>query len=256
MTMMSDFDMTPYTRMPTLDVPSLIALARQVLAAAPARPKAPLKQSLSALHEATGALEVAYRAHLSSPAGADGRPVDQAADNAWACAYARLASYAALPVAHYPQARRAQELQKQLFPEGLAFLKLEYGAQWTETEQRIVLIQKEKLSAELEALVGPEFMAELYRCHALYAEMVGVSQPKVARKKLPDLRELRLSTQQALTAHSIQLLALHLSGDPKLQDAVRPSFAAIDAYRDKTIPEKKKPTPPEPPAMETATPAP
>jgi hypothetical protein len=246
MTVLSDFDPAPYTRVPTLDVPSLIALARQILAAAPARPKAPVRQSLGELQDAASALESAYREHLSSPEGLDNRPIDQAADNAWACAYARLDSYAALPAEHHPKARRAQELQKKLFPDGLAFIKLEYGAQWAEAEQRLQLIHKEKLTAELEALIGSEFVAELQRCHALYTEMVGVSQPKKLRKKLPDLRALRLRTQQALSAHSIQLLALHLSGDQKLQDAVRPSFAAIDAYRDKATPEKKKPTPPQP----------
>ena len=252
MPMMIDFDPSLYTRTPRLDVPSLIALARQVLAAAPARPKAAVKQSLHELHEATSALEAAYREHLSAPEGQDSRPVDQAADNAWACAYARLDSYAALPVEHYPRAREAGELLQKLFPEGLSFLKLEYGAQWTEAEQRLQLIKQERLTAELEALIGPEFVAELHRCHALYTEMVGVSQPKKGRKKLPDLRTLRLTTQQALTAHTIQLLAVHLAGDPKQQEAIRPTFAAIDAYRDKTAADPTKPAPSEP----APTPAP
>lgn len=248
MPVMIDLDPALYTRVPVLDVPSLIALSRQLLAAAPARPKPPVKQSLSELAMATANIEAAYREHLGSPEATDGRLIDQASDNSWACFYARLDSYASLPVAHHPRALRAQELRKYLFPEGLAFLRLEYGAQWTEAEQRLQLIQKERLTAELETLVGPEFVTELRRCHALYSAMIGVSQPKKTRKKLPDLRALRLTIQQVLSAHFIQLLALYLSGDPKQQEAIRPSFAAIDAYRDKAAPDKKKPAPAEPPA--------
>lgn len=243
---MSDFDPALYTRVPNLDVPSLIALARQVLAVAPARPGAALKKSLQELRAATSTLEAAYREHLSAPAGQDSRPVDQAADNAWACVYARLDSYAALPVEHYPRAREASELLRKLFPEGLSFVKLEYGAQWTEAEQRLQLIKQERLTAALEALIGPEFVAELHRCHALYTAMIGVAQPKKGRQKLPDLRALRLGAQQALTAHTIQLLAVHLAGDPKQQEAIRPAFAAIDAYRDKTAADPGKPAPAEP----------
>lgn len=160
--------------------------------------------------------------------------------------YARLDSYASLPAELYPKAQRAEALQKKLFPDGLSFLKLEYGAQWAESEQRVQLLAKEKLTADLEALAGPEFVTELLRCHGRYAEMVGVSRPKKASKKLPDLRALRLATQQALSAHSVQLLALYLSGGPKVQEAVRPSFAAIDAYREKAAPDRKKPAPAEP----------
>lgn len=246
MPMMIDFDPSLYTRTPRLDVPSLIALARQVLAAGPARPKAAVKQSQRELQEATSTLEAAYREHLGAPEGQDSRPIDQAADNVWACVYARLESYAALPVEHYPRAREAGELLRTLFPDRLSFLKLEYGAQWTEAEQRLQLIKQERLTPALEALVGPEFVAELHRCHALYTQMVGVAQPKKGRKKLPDLRALRLTTQQALTAHTIQLLAVHLAGDAKQQEAIRPAFAAIDAYRDKTAAAPAEPAPAEP----------
>lgn len=238
-----DIDPSLYTRAPALDVPSLIALSRQLLAAAPARPKAPLKQSVAELAQQTSALEAAYRQHLGGPEEPDTRPVDQAADNSWACLYGRLDSYAALPVEHHPKAQRARELRKLLFPDGLTFLRLEYGAQWTEAEQRLQLIKKQRLLLELEALIGPEFMAEVQRCHALYAEMIGVSQPKPLRKKRPNLRTQRLAIQQALSAHLIQLLALYVAGDEKLKEALRPSFAAIDAYRDKAGVDKKPPAP-------------
>jgi hypothetical protein len=245
-----DFDPAPYTRIPNLDVPSLITLARQLRAAAPPRPPLPVKQSLAELDAETQALEAAYGEHLQSPAANDPRPIDQAADNAWGCLHGRLSSYAALPADLYPQGRRAAELVSKLFPTGLTFLKLEYGAQWAESEQRLQRIKRDKLKAELDALVGPDFMAELYRCHALYTEMVGVSRPRSEKKKLPDLRALRLRTQQAVSAHAIQLLAMYLHGGEKVKDEVRPSFAAIDAYREKVAPEKRKPVPgdPAPPA--------
>jgi hypothetical protein len=246
MPVLIDIDPALYTRSVTLDVPSLIAMARQLRTAAPARPKAPLKQSLQGLVETTDGLEAAYREHLGSPESLDSRLIDQMGDNSWSCFYSRLDSYACLPATYYPKVPRAQALKKKLFPAGLAFLKLEYGAQWTEAEQRIQVIQSERLKPELEALVGAEFVAELYRCHTLYTEMVGVSRPKQAKKKLPDLRALRLTMQQALAAHSIQLLALYMSGNAKQQEAVRPSFAVIDAYRDKTSPERKSQATPEP----------
>jgi hypothetical protein len=105
-----------------------------------------------------------------------------------------------------------RQLRDLLFPDGVSFVRLEYGAQWAEAERRLKVIEKERLKSEIDALCGPEVLAEVRRCHAEYAEMVGVTKAKAKKTKLPDLRSLRLQLQQAIGAHTMQLLAWALAG--------------------------------------------
>ena len=247
MSAIESFDPAPYVRLPNLDLVSFVALGHQLLTAQPQRPPAGVKASGEQLTQTLTEVEASLSEQFKLPSALDSRTIDQEADVSWGSLNRRLDAYGQLPHDRYPKAVRAQALQKTLFPSGLAFLNLEYGAQWTEAEQRIKLIAKEKLKADIEELAGADFYAELLRCHSAYGELVGATKVKTQKSKLPDLRIQRNKLQQALTTHSIQLVAMVLSGGESALKAAQPSFAAIDAYREKAMasPADKK-SPPEP----------
>ena len=145
MPVLDSFDPLAYTRIPNLDVPSLIALTRQVLAALPSRPSPAVKASASELEAVVVGAEQSFGDHLRTPSVKDGRPIDQAGDVSWGCFQRFLSAMAELPHDLYPKAVQAAGLLEALFPTGLGFLTLEYGAQWAEAEQRVRRIQKDKL---------------------------------------------------------------------------------------------------------------
>lgn len=257
MTSFELFDPSPYTRIPNLDLQSLIALGHQLGSALPERPSPLLKQSAKELADAVAESEQCFGEHLSVQVRASGRQVDLAADISWGSLSRWLSAYAELPHDRYPKAKQAAALLQALFPTGLHFLTLEYGAQWTEAEQRLRRISRDKLKPVLLALGGGDFLTEIERCHKDYGEMVGVTKVKTPRSKLPDLRAQRQKLQQALTAHMFQLVAMVLAGGASAYKAALPSFAAIDAYREKAAPSgtDKKPTDPTPLAPSPAQPA-
>ncbi|MBL8633740.1 MAG: hypothetical protein JNM40_10985 [Myxococcales bacterium] len=251
------FDPSVYTRTPNLDLPSYIALGHQLLQALPARPSSALKASADELATGLAEAEQCYGEHLQIAVPQDNRVIDQAADVSWGSLYRWLSAYAELPHDRYPKAVQAEALLQALFPSGLGFLNSEYGAQWTEAEQRLRRISRDKLKPVLLALGGGDFLTEIERCHKDYGEMVGVTKVKTPRSKLPDLRAQRQKLQQALTAHMFQLVAMVLAGGASAYKAALPSFAAIDAYREKAAPSgtDKKPTDPTPLAPSPAQPA-
>ncbi len=251
------FEPSLYTRIPNLDVPSFITLTRQLLMALPARPPAALKASASALSAVVAESEQSFGDHIRMLDTQDNRPVDLAADVSWGSFQRWLSAYAELPHDRYPKAAQAESLLVALFPTGLVFLTLEYGAQWAESEQRVRRIQKDKLKPIIVALGGADFLTEIERCHTAYGEMVGVTKAKAKKSKLPDLRTQRTKLQQALTAHAIQLVAMVLSGGESALEAAQPSFDAIDTYREKattSLGDRKPPSGPREPA-EPAPPA-
>lgn len=249
-----EIDWVSYGRCPNLPLSSLTALGRQLLTAVPARMTAALTGSREQLQFELARAEAGYTEHLLVPDPQSKRPIDMAADISWGALHGRMESLAMLPHDRYPSAARAATLRDLLFPQGLTFLTLEYGAQWAEAERRLKVIEQQRLKSEIDALCGPEVLVEVRRCHAEYAEMIGVTKAKGAKFKLPDLRALRLSLQHAISAHMMQLLAYALAGGAAGLEAITPALEAMDAYREKaqsTPPEK-----PEPPKGPTPAPTP
>lgn len=238
-----DFDPSAYMTAPRLDVPSLIALGRQLLAAAPAdlpRSAEPCKKGLLA---SVRELEAGYQATQSGDPAQRKRPIDQRTDNAWACVKTRLEPYTWLDADQFPEAGRAQALARKLFPTGLSFTQLEFGAQWAEASWRMKLIADEKLEPELRRLCGEVFIDELVRWHKEYSRMVGVVPARPAARAeaaaRPSLADLRRQTTQAIVAWQAQLVALHLAGHPGARLGLRPT----DEYRDKLATASDRPTP-------------
>jgi len=244
-----DFDPSAYMTAPRLDVPSLIALGRQLLAAAPADLPSSAESCKKSLREELRALEEGYKATQSEDPAQRKRPIDQRSDNAWACVKARLEPYTWLDEGEFPEAARASALRRKLFPTGLSFTQLEYGAQWAEASWRMQLIAEEKLEPELRRLCGELFVDELLRWHKEYSAMVGVVPARGASRTeavaRPNLADLRRQAAQAIVSWQAQLVAQHLAGHPSARLGLRPT----DEYREKlTAATARAAEPPPPPA--------
>jgi len=249
-------DVSAYMRVPPLDLPSLIALCQQLLTESPSSPPTAVRTSQMELEQTTQRAAEGYRLALTEDAPPDSRPIDLQADIAWGAVYRRLDAYTALPSDRYPWVERAKALLATLFPEGLRFTQLEYGAQWVESEARIktLLADRGLLKTELAGLVGGDFVDELLRTHSSYGEMVGATRRRTLRGKT-DQRTLRSKLMEAASVHLIQLGAAYLnpSTSERLRSEIERSFAAVDLYRDKLAsprrPDEPAPTPqPSPPA--------
>lgn len=244
-----DFDPSAYMRNPQLDVPSQIALGRQLLALAPVELPAAAQVCRKRLLAATANLAEAYKLTQSEDAALLKRPIDQRADNAWASIMARLEPYTWLDEEEHPDGARARVLLRKLFPSGLSFTQLEYGAQWAEASWRIQLLAEENHEPELRRLCGNVFVDELLRWHKEYEKMVGVAPARRAARQpgsapRPNLAELRRQAVQAVVAWQAQLVALHLAGHPEARNALRPT----DEYRDKLTAPSRPAAPPPPSA--------
>lgn len=225
-----DFDPSLYTRTPRFDVAAGIALSRQILTGLPSRQPPPLRRCAERLEQETQTLQRLWREREQAELAVDPRPIDHLADHAWRNLHDRLVAYAAMPEELYPEAAQASELVTMLFPEGLSFLTLDYGSQWAESEKRLQRVISESLTAEIDRLAGPPFLAEVRRCHAMYGEAIGISKPRERRAPVPLSEPLR-AMAQALIALCAQLIALYYEGDAEQQSEVRIALRPIDEFR-------------------------
>lgn len=256
MSLTSDFDPSAYMRTPQLDVPSQIALGRQLLALAPVELPQAAQVCRKRLLAATTALTDAYKLTQSDEAALLKRPIDLRADNAWASIMARLEPYTWLDEDEFPEHERARVLLRKLFPSGLSFTQLEYGAQWAEASWRIQLLAEENHESELRRLCGDLFVDELLRWHKEYEKMVGVAPLRRTARPAgsaprPNLAELRRQAAQAVVAWQAQLVALHLAGHPDARSALRPT----DEYRDKLAASPRAEPEPPPPSLPPSSPS-
>lgn len=250
-----DFDLGAYTTIPHLDVPSQIALGRQLLTAAPRELPPHAETCKRRLLTTTRELEEGYEVAQEDGPGPLRRPVDQGADNTWISLKSRLDPYTWLDEERFPDAGLAKAISRRLFPTGLSFIQLEYGAQWAEASWRMRRIADEGLEPELRRLCGDVFVDELQHWHKEYGKMVGAvaarRRPDSKARPRPNLAELRRQAVQAAVAWQVQLVALHLAGHPDARAALAPT----DDYRTK-LAAGSKPAPAPAPVPTDPTPSP
>jgi hypothetical protein len=251
-----ELDVTQYLRSINVNASTAVSLGRRLITAQPQKPTPAIKASAALLAADVETLAVAVSEHSSADILFDTRPIDHQDDNGWGCLFDRLDSYARLPAAHYPKVARAAELRNILYPDGLKFLLLDYGAQYTQTDLRLARIKDDKLQPDLDAIAGPEFLAEVKRTHALYAEALGISKPRAATPKRPDLRPILQKVNQSISAYVVHLCSLYLSGTPAQQAEVRVALQPLDEERTRTTTRRAKPESDPDPAAPVTPPAP
>lgn len=227
---MSDIDLAQYTRPPVMDVRGAVSLGVSLLSAAPKDAPAPVKASAKRLRTSVVALQTAWGlAEAPMGVATTKRAADIATDNAWGCTEGRLDSYARLPASIYPKATRAREIHSVVFSKGLAFLTLDFPSQWAEGDRMLKLIAERGYEDDIDAIAGPEFLAEIKRTHAIYGKVLGVTQ---AADMPPEVRlagPLR-DVGAAIVGYSLQLLA-YAAAEPKAEASVRKALRPIDNHR-------------------------
>lgn len=265
-----EIDPQVYSRLPPyLDMVTTLALARKLIAAAPQRPSPGAKRTVVLLREQSEELEAFLINILRGSPNTDKRPLDSMTDRSWAAIEMRLAAWLQMPMDEHHEAAaeisEATSLHDRLFPDGLRFTQLEYGAQWVEAETRIKMIKEDRLEKRLAHLCGQPFLDELLRCHAMYGDMVGAVPPAApaagaghARNPVerPDASTLKKRLQQSILAHQLQLVAMCMSGDADEAAAARLALRPVDDYRDKQTQARPAPRAESPQPASPALPSP
>lgn len=251
---MSKIDPSQYVRAPITDVAGAVSLGIGLLTYLPQTAPKPVKDAGLKLRDSVLALQAIWSetAVPTSPAGR--RAADSAVDNAWGALEGRLASYARLPAALYSKAPRAAEIHRHLFAGGLDFLTLMYRSQWAESERRLHLVATKDFAADIDALAGPEFLAEVKRTQKLYGEALGLTKAEEAAPDLKLTEPLR-AVGAAVVDYALQLLAWSRA-DLSVEAAVRRALKPIDDARaaNRRSPAEAAAPEPEPAPAPTPTP--
>jgi hypothetical protein len=193
-----------------LDTAGMLALGRSLLHLAPTPPPQEISAPLNRLKQAWEELN-STALIPRSPGRTDGpakQPVDIALDNAWTALYERLRAFSILSETELPQVRRAHDLMRLLFPDALAFLKLPYEQEWAESGSRLRLIERLKLTDEVNALAGAEFLTQVRHAHELYGKMLGIGGDSngPAPAESPAMRDQRGALGRCISHYALRVM--------------------------------------------------
>lgn len=253
-------DLSIYLRSPVFSVQEGISLSRALLAAAPKGLPALVKRTADKLRQAADAAQdalLARQREVNQLSEEDSRALDQEMDSVWGGLRLRLEGYSYLSPDSVPQAGRAAALLKQLFgSEGTNFLKESYSTQLATMTTLYKRITRDKLGKEIDALCGPEFLAEYRRLLPRYERMVNsmLSRPAGVSASLIAHRS---ALGRAVVAYATAMCALVDEEAPETVERTVAALAPILGQRAAIA--GRRPTDsedPEPPPEAPSAPAP
>jgi hypothetical protein len=241
---LSPIDPIVYLRPPRLGVDSGLSLAKMLLAEVPEEPNPGVLAAAKALAVTVTTLETSRRVQSKPSVASILRPADLRLDRAWAAVEGRLTPWSIFD-ANDPDRLRSVELHARLFFTGLDFLKLPFIEEHAQSELRVQIIATEGLRADLDRLVGEDFVKELLAAHKAYGEVLGITKAgakKVGAKKagakkagkrtappttlLDHLRVLH----RAIASYALQVVAFAELRPDNVEPA-RLALEPIDAFR-------------------------
>ena len=157
------------------------------------------------------------------------------------------------PVEDFPLSPRAAELGQTLFGEGLGFLKASYPEQSATTSALLRRIDEDRLSKDLDAICGPEFLRNVRKQQPRYEAMVAATLKREAGG--PDLNPQLRGLARAIVGYAIKVAASVEDDDQKTVDRARAALRPLDTFRANNPPTEraaKSPTPAAEPAAPTA----
>jgi hypothetical protein len=227
-----DLELVRFAMIPTLDVAATVAMATEVLARVPDAPAAGVRKAARRLRDSLEALRAGWHAQEPAPRSEqERRAADRATDNAWAALQRRLASYAQLPVALYPDAARAAEIGALLFSDGLRFLTLPWKSQWAEGDKRLQQIEERKLAEDIDRIAWSPFLAEVRRTHEAYGKVLGIAEPLPESPSPIPVAEPLLALRRALKRYALQVIATADEDSPASVEAVVRALSPIEEAR-------------------------
>lgn len=230
-----DFDASQYLRPPRLDVPQAFALAIALLHALPQAAQVGVHRSAKALSKATLALQALWAARqrsLGAVKPSDKATVDNRIDTAWGALNLRISAYALLPTEADPLVARARVLETSLFPDGMGFLKAAMEAEWAASEQLLKRIDDEKLAADVDAVAGSAFLAEVRAAHGVYGEVLSITKAQAVPEDVVALLAPLRAVVRAIGDYAVQVVATVDREDPATIKAARNALLPLDRYRE------------------------
>ena len=227
------FDPSLYTRTPNFTLLGGITLAESLYLACPSDMPTTVKKAAAAMEKVRQAAQTAWseRQRALGPSTEDAaRDIDALSDRGWAALRARLGAYADLPFDIYPKAKRAKELLKQLFPEGLLFTQRTYVEQLAAMDALLQRITEDKLEKDLTALCGQEFLENVRRQLPRYRSMVQSSLARTASASNLSTH-LRLLSQR-ICEYTTKVAATVDSDDAATVARALAALAPINSYRE------------------------
>lgn len=222
---MSAYTPTDLVQLPRMSIGVGSALGQQTLAAGFARQEdmpAPVFKaytSLGAAHAAMLSAMVDQFGHAGSADDANEPAVqelDRILDNCWGGADDRLLGLTKLPPGT-PGAAEAASLRKRLFPTGLSFLKLPYRLEWSESQVRIDLIERDHLAPTLADLAGNHFLPAILEAHANYGKALGMTYALPGTPLAPQVKAPLDAFANALRTYIVKVVASVDEDDPSTQ---------------------------------------
>lgn len=230
------FDPSPYLRPPRFDVRQGVALAIALLSALPAGAPEGVKRTARDLRKATVALQKAWsrreRAASKVKPGEKAK-ADRRIDAAWGALKMRLEAFGMLPLDTHPRAVRAQKLNAVLFPKGMGFLASQLDSEWSASEQILKRIADDELAVDIDAIAGPEFLAEVQAAHRVYGVVLGITQAIAPPEDVQPLLELLREVAAAMSDYTLQVLATVHRSKPETIAAVQQALHPLDRYRER-----------------------
>lgn len=225
---------TDYARSPRTNAIQAVALALSLLRRAPRSAPAAVRKAAKRLRDAVTELQSRRRARRNAPAKkADPRVINTALDTAWGALRDALAAVARLPRERYPASAEAQRLIDLLFPEALAFLKLEYNAVWVESDETLRAMRQDDTAAALAPLVHADLVAEVARAHKAFGDAVGMTAEVEPAAPAVDVAEALTRVQAAITSYAVQVVAAAEEADEETVTQYRHALAPIIEQRAK-----------------------
>lgn len=259
-------DVSEYTRVPQMDVPTTYSLGCKLLSAVPTGTALTdqIRQSALGMREAAIFLRDAWTASLKH-GPADRRAFDVVADASWRSLYYAL--YAVSLRSGTPEddedAKVAQIILNRVFADGLSFTQLTYMSQWAHADRLITEIDRvpeadeepepaqepgKALAVTIDRLVGDRSLAFVRRAHAAYGDALEITK---ARKHAPaGVREPKRLLEVAIVQYVITLFAAHPpnSSDEK-NEILAKALLPIDQVRAEQSRTPAQPAQPVPPPV-------
>lgn len=229
------FDASQYVSPPRVNVPQAFALAIALLHALPKAAGAGVHRAAKVLNATTVALQVLWSARersLTARKPFDKAVVDNRVDTAWGALKLRVSGYAMLPPALYPLAARADELDKSLFPRGMAFLKDAMEAEWAASDELLKRIDADKLAPEIDTIAGADFLVEIRAAHLEYGQALGITEAHAAVEGVEALLKPLRAVTQAIADYALQIVATVDREDEATIKVARDALLPMDRYRE------------------------
>jgi hypothetical protein len=137
------------------------------------------------------------------------------------------------------KAERAKALTELLLARGLDFTRSPYAEQAEQMRVLATIIAEEGVAAELDALIGADFMGALGQARIAYDAMVEARALRTAGSAV-NLNELRFELARAIEGYLIAVLAMLREDDPDNVARIRAALLPFDALTEQLARERAR----------------